>query len=213
MEYRRLGSSGVKVSQICLGAMMFGDRTTKSVAARIVAAAIDGGVNFIDTADSYAKGQSERMVGQLIRKQRDRWVLATKVQNAMIAGDPNAGGLGRKWMTYEIDASLGRLNTDYVDIYYLHRDDGDTPLEETVSTPGPDTRAGRNDRRMLEAEFRDGIAPARAAHQGARRTARDDRGPVRAQLGAQQPSGDISARGTAHRSAVARVSGRARSQV
>ncbi len=143
MDYRRLGNSGVKVSTICLGAMMFGERTTRSVAARIVASALDAGVNFIDTADSYGKGQSERMVGQLVRKQREWWVLATKVQNAMVAGDPNSGGLGRKWMRHEIDASLARLNCDYVDIYYLHRDDSGTPLEETVDTMGDLIRAGK----------------------------------------------------------------------
>ena len=132
MEYRRLGNSGLKVSTLCLGAMMFGDRTTEDVAARIVDSALDAGVNFIDTADSYAKGGSESVVGNLIAKRRDRWVLATKVQNAMNPKDPNSGGGGRKWITYEIDASLSRLKTDYVDVYYLHRDDLETPLEETV---------------------------------------------------------------------------------
>jgi aryl-alcohol dehydrogenase (NADP+) len=143
MEYRRLGNSGLKVSPICLGTMLFGDRTSDAVAARITASALDAGVNFIDTADSYAKGESERAVGKLIAKNRDRWVLATKVQNITIAGDPNSGGLGRKWMTYEIDASLGRLKTDYVDIYYLHRDDLKTPLEETVATMGDLIRGGK----------------------------------------------------------------------
>jgi aryl-alcohol dehydrogenase (NADP+) len=143
MEYRRLGSSGLKVSTICLGTMMFGERTTQQVAARIVASARDAGVNFIDTADSYGKGQSERMVGQLVRKQRERWVLATKVHGAMSAADPNSGGLGRKWISHEIDASLSRLGADYVDVYYLHRDDPGTPLEETVSTMGDLIRAGK----------------------------------------------------------------------
>src|SRR5688572_4589886 len=136
LEYRRLGNSGLKVSIICLGAMMFGDRTPRPAAARIVGLAEDAGINFIDTADSYGGGASERVVGQLIGKRRERWVLATKVQNAMRAGDPNAGGLGRKWMIYEIGASLERLKTDYVDIYYLHRDDLGTPLAETVATMG-----------------------------------------------------------------------------
>src|SRR4029079_9264043 len=83
MEYRRLGDSGLKVSVLCLGAMRCGDRTDESVAVRLVASAADAGVNFIDTADSYAKGRSESMVGSLISKERDRWVLATKVANAM----------------------------------------------------------------------------------------------------------------------------------
>ena len=143
MEYRRLGNSGLKVSTLCLGAMMFGDRTTEDVAARIVDSALDAGVNFIDTADSYAKGGSESMVGNLIAKRRDRWVLATKVQNAMVTKDPNSGGGGRKWITFEINASLARLKTDYVDVYYLHRDDLETPLEETVATLGDLIRAGK----------------------------------------------------------------------
>jgi len=143
MEYRRLGLSGLKVSTICLGTMMFGERTTPSVAARIVASAVDAGVNFIDTADSYGKGQSETIVGRLVRKDRERWVVATKVQNQMVPGDPNSGGLGRKWMSHEIDASLRRLGADYVDIYYLHRDDPATPLEETVTTMGDLIRAGK----------------------------------------------------------------------
>jgi aryl-alcohol dehydrogenase-like predicted oxidoreductase len=143
MEHRRLGNSGLKVSTLCLGTMMFGDRTTEDVAARIVDSAVDAGINFIDTADSYAKGGSESMVGNLIAKRRERWVLATKVQNAMNPNDPNSGGGGRKWITYEIDASLARLKTDYVDVYYLHRDDLETPLEETVATLGDLIRAGK----------------------------------------------------------------------
>jgi aryl-alcohol dehydrogenase-like predicted oxidoreductase len=143
MEYRKLGESGLKVSTLCLGTMMFGDRTNEEVAARIVDSAFDAGVNFIDTADSYAKGGSESMVGNLIAKRRDRWVLATKVQNAMIPSDPNSGGGGRKWINYEIDASLSRLKTDYIDVYYVHRDDLETPLEETVATLGDLVRAGK----------------------------------------------------------------------
>jgi len=143
MNYRRLGSSGLKVSAICLGAMMFGDQTDEAVAGRIVDSAFDAGVNFIDTADSYAKGGSERMVGKLIAKNRERWVLATKVQSASIPGDPNSGGGGRKWMTYELEASLRRLATDYLDVYYMHRDDLETPVEETVSSLGDFIRAGK----------------------------------------------------------------------
>jgi len=83
MEYRRLGESGLKVSTLCLGTMMFGDRTAEDVAARIVDSALDAGVNFIDTADGYAKGASEAMAGNLITKRREHWVLATKVANAI----------------------------------------------------------------------------------------------------------------------------------
>ena len=143
MEYRRLGSSGLQVSPICLGAMTFGERTTAAVAARIVASAFDAGINFIDTADSYVRGESERIVGKLIAKQRDRWVLATKVANQMVADDPNSGGLGRKWIMYEIDASLRRLGTDYIDVYYLHRDDPGTAVAETVEALGDLMRAGK----------------------------------------------------------------------
>jgi aryl-alcohol dehydrogenase-like predicted oxidoreductase len=143
MKFRRLGNSGLKVSSICLGAMMFGDQTTAAVAARIVASAFDAGVNFIDTADAYARGESERIVGRLIAKQRDRWVLATKVANQMIAADPNSGGLGRKWIMQAVESSLRRLGTDYIDVYYLHRDDPATPVEETVTAIGEVMRAGK----------------------------------------------------------------------
>jgi aryl-alcohol dehydrogenase-like predicted oxidoreductase len=131
MEYRRLGRSGVMVSPICLGTMMFGDRTDEAEAARIVASARDAGINFIDTADVYAKGASERITGKLIASDRERWVLATKVANP-IGDDPNRRGTGRKWILQAIDESLERLDTDYVDIYYLHRDVYETPLEETL---------------------------------------------------------------------------------
>ena len=142
MEYRALGVSGLRVSPLCLGTMMFGDRTDAAEAARIVASARDAGVNFIDTADVYAKGESERVTGKLIAADRDRWVLATKVANAM-GDDPNRRGTGRKWIAAAIDESLARLGTDYVDIYYLHRDFADTPLEETVHALGDVIRAGK----------------------------------------------------------------------
>ena len=131
MEYRRLGRSGVMVSPICLGTMMFGDRTDEAEAARIVASAREAGINFIDTADVYAKGASERITGKLIASDRERWLLATKVANPM-GDDPNRRGTGRKWILQAIDESLERLDTDYVDIYYLHRDVSETPLEETL---------------------------------------------------------------------------------
>jgi aryl-alcohol dehydrogenase-like predicted oxidoreductase len=131
MEYRRLGRSGVMVSPICLGTMMFGDRTDEAQAGQIVGSARDAGINFIDTADAYAKGESERITGRLIAKDRDHWVLATKVANPS-GEDPNRRGTGRKWLMQAIDESLERLDTDYVDIYYLHRDVQATPLEETL---------------------------------------------------------------------------------
>jgi aryl-alcohol dehydrogenase (NADP+) len=132
MDYRSLGRSGLKVSPVCLGTMMFGDRTDQAEAGRIVAAAREAGINFIDTADVYAKGESERITGALIAPDRDRWILATKVANPM-GDDPNRRGTSRKWVLQAIDESLERLGTDYVDIYYLHKDMYDTPLEETLA--------------------------------------------------------------------------------
>jgi aryl-alcohol dehydrogenase-like predicted oxidoreductase len=142
MDYRNLGRSGLMVSPICLGTMMFGDRTDAGEAGRIVAAAREAGVNFIDTADAYVKGESERVTGKLIAPDRHRWVLATKVANPM-GDDPNRRGTGRKWIMAAIDESLARLGTDYVDIYYLHRDIEETPLEETVTAMGDLIRAGK----------------------------------------------------------------------
>lgn len=131
MEYRTLGQSGLKVSPICLGTMMFGEQTDAKTAASIIGIARDSGINYIDTADVYNRGQSERIVGKNISTDRDRWVLATKAGNAVGKG-PNEGGLGRKYLMRAIDASLERLDTDYVDIWYLHRPDPDTPMEETL---------------------------------------------------------------------------------
>ncbi len=142
MEYRKLGNSGLKVSPLCLGSMMFGDRTDYAESERIVHAARDIGVNFIDTADQYVKGESERIVGRIVAADRDRWVIATKVGNPMGDG-PNEAGVGRKWMMQALDASLERLGTDYVDIYYIHLDHEDFPLDETVGAFGDLIRAGK----------------------------------------------------------------------
>ncbi len=142
MEYRQLGASGLRVSPLCLGTMMFGDRTDAAEAGRIVDSARAAGVNFVDTADVYANGESERILGRLIRADRDRWVVATKVGNRMGEG-PNEAGLSRTWILRAIDASLARLGTDRVEIYYLHRDDEDTPLAETVAAIGDVIRAGK----------------------------------------------------------------------
>ncbi|HRI18027.1 MAG TPA: aldo/keto reductase [Burkholderiaceae bacterium] len=128
-----LGRSGLKVAPLWLGTMMFGDQTDEAEAARIVDSARAAGVNGIDTADVYAKGESERIVGRLIAADRERWVLATKVANPM--GDaPNDRGLSRRWILRAVEASLARLGTDWIDVYYLHRDDPTTPMEETVAT-------------------------------------------------------------------------------
>ncbi len=142
MEYRSLGRSGLKVSPLCLGTMMFGDRTDYQEAARIVGSAREAGVNFIDTADMYAKCESERIVGKLIASDRDHWVLATKVGNPTGEG-PNERGTGRKRLLQAIDQSLARLGTDHVDIYYLHKDFAEIPLEETVGTMGDILASGK----------------------------------------------------------------------
>ena len=142
MEYRNLGRSGLKVSPLCLGTMMFGDRTDYAESSRIVASAREAGVNFIDTADAYAKGESEKIVGKLIAGDRDHWVLATKVGNPMGEG-PNDRGTGRKRLLAAIDRSLDRLGTDFVDIYYLHKDFEDTPLEETIDAMGDILASGK----------------------------------------------------------------------
>ncbi len=144
-DYRNLGASGLAVSPICLGTMMFGDRTDAAEAGRIVAAAREAGVNFIDTADQYAKGESERITGKLIAADRDRWVLATKVANPMPpdGADPNRRGTGRKWIMQAVEESLERLGTDYIDLYYVHKDVEVTPLEETVQAMADLIRAGK----------------------------------------------------------------------
>src|SRR6202795_5080781 len=142
MNYRRLGQSSVEVSTICLGTMMFGDRTDAATAQRIVDSAFDAGVNFIDTADVYAKGASETIVGAAISSKRKRWILATKVANVMTQ-KPFDGGLSRRWIMQACDDSLKRLATDYIDIYYLHKDDIETPLSETIEAMGDLIRAGK----------------------------------------------------------------------
>ena len=142
MDYRTLGRSGLKVSPLCLGTMNFGGPTDETTAARIVAAAQDAGVNVIDTADAYTGGKSEEITGRAIAQCRDGWVLATKLANP-IGGDANGGGLSRKWVMRAIEGSLRRLGTDYIDIYYLHKEDHATPLAETVRAMGDLVRQGK----------------------------------------------------------------------
>lgn len=155
MSYRRLGKSNLKVSALCLGTMMFGDQTALKDAADIVASAREHGINFIDTADVYTFGESERQVGQLLSGQRHDWVLATKLGNAMtppgdksaaapaLAAQTGAAHYSRRWIMQETDASLARLRTDYLDILYLHRDYDDADLEEAVRALGDLIRAGK----------------------------------------------------------------------
>jgi aryl-alcohol dehydrogenase (NADP+) len=142
MDHRNLGSGGVKVSPLCLGTMMFGGATDEATAGRIVAKAKEQGVNFIDTADGYAGGKSEEITGRAIGNQRHDWVLATKLGNPL-SKRPNHGGLSRKWVMQGAEESLRRLGTDYIDIYYLHKEDHDTPLAETVRAIGELQRQGK----------------------------------------------------------------------
>lgn len=131
MQYRQLGKSNLKVSTLCLGTMMFADQTGAEEAASIVADAHDQGVNYIDTADVYSKGGSETMLGGILKGRRHHWVLATKLGNRM-SERPNEGHYSRSWMLREIEASLQRLQTDHVDILYLHLDYNGMDLEEPL---------------------------------------------------------------------------------
>ncbi|MGL9620410.1 aldo/keto reductase [Bradyrhizobium sp. U531] len=142
MQYRQLGRSGLKVSPICLGSMMFGGPTDEATSKRIIDKAHGAGINFIDTADAYSKGASEEVVGRAIAGNRHAWVLATKLANPM-GNDPNRVGLSRRWVLQAADESLKRLGTDHIDIYYLHKEDHSTPLEETVRAMGDLIRAGK----------------------------------------------------------------------
>jgi voltage-dependent potassium channel beta subunit len=135
MHYRRLGRTGLKVSEISLGAWItFGDQIERKTAIDLVHAAYDQGINFFDNADVYAAGQAEIVMGEAIRKlPRETLVISSKVFWPTMPG-PNGRGLSRKHITESIDASLRRLGTDYVDLYYCHRYDPDTPIQEVVWT-------------------------------------------------------------------------------
>src|SRR5258708_7469234 len=142
MQYRNLGRSGLKVSPICLGTMMFGGPADEATSARLVAKAREAGINFIDTADAYNGGNSEEVVGRAISNSRQAWVLAAERGDAM-GDDPNRGGLSRRWVLEAADESLRRLGTDPIDIYYLHKEDHSTPLEETVRAMGELIQQGK----------------------------------------------------------------------
>jgi aryl-alcohol dehydrogenase-like predicted oxidoreductase len=126
-----MGRSGLKVSEICLGTMTFGHGTDMSEAERIVLASLDAGVTFFDTADGYSDGEAEKMLGRALGKRRRDAVIATKVFNPMGPG-PNDSGMSRLHIMRAIEDSLGRLGTDYVDLYYIHHVDVQTPLEEML---------------------------------------------------------------------------------
>jgi PhnB protein len=132
MRYKLLGRTGLRVSELCLGAMIFGDSrggwgASKDEAARIVQRFAEAGGNLVDTANYYAHGESERIVGELIKTERERWVLSTKYTLTMRPEDPNGGGAHRKSLVQSLEASLRRLGTDYLDLYWVHIWDAFTP--------------------------------------------------------------------------------------
>jgi aryl-alcohol dehydrogenase-like predicted oxidoreductase len=133
MEYRTLGRTGVKVSPLCLGAMMFGawGNPDHEDGIRIIHRALDAGINFVDTADVYSRGESEEIVGRALSGRRSSVVLATKV-HASMGDDPNQQGNSRRWIMYEVEQSLKRLKTDWIDLYQIHRPDPGTDIDETL---------------------------------------------------------------------------------
>jgi aryl-alcohol dehydrogenase-like predicted oxidoreductase len=135
MEYRMLGRSGMSVSRYCLGAMMFGAMGNREHddCVRIIHKALDSGINFIDTADVYSAGESEQIVGKALKDRRDKVILATKFFGPMGGQDRNMMGGSRRWIVREVESSLRRLGTDYIDLYQIHRFDENTDLEETMS--------------------------------------------------------------------------------
>jgi aryl-alcohol dehydrogenase-like predicted oxidoreductase len=142
MHYRHLGQSNLQVSTLCLGTMMFGDPTTKADAAAIVADAHSHGVNYMDTADVYSRGVAETMVGEILKGQRHDWILATKLGNKM-SGRVNESAFSRSWMMRAVDDSLQRLQTDYVDILYMHLDINGMNLEEPLRAFDAMMQAGK----------------------------------------------------------------------
>jgi aryl-alcohol dehydrogenase-like predicted oxidoreductase len=148
MRYKLLGRTGLRISELCLGAMIFGDSrggwgVSKDEAARIVERFAEAGGNLVDTANYYAHGQSERIVGELIKAERERWVLSTKYTLTMRPDDPNGGGAHRKSLAQSLEASLRRLGTDYIDLYWVHIWDAFTPVEEVVRALDDVVSAGK----------------------------------------------------------------------
>ncbi|HEX4519412.1 MAG TPA: aldo/keto reductase [Gaiellaceae bacterium] len=144
MELRKLGRTGVEVSSLCLGTMMFGawGNPDHDESIRIIHAGLDAGINFVDTADAYSAGESEEILAKALAGRRDRIVLATKVHFPMGEG-PNRGGNSRRWITQEVDASLRRLGTDWIDLYQVHRWDPATDLDETLGALTDLVREGK----------------------------------------------------------------------
>jgi aryl-alcohol dehydrogenase-like predicted oxidoreductase len=134
MNYRQLGRTGVQVSEYCLGCMMFGGRTEAKDSYAIIDRAIDAGINFLDTANVYTRGESEKVTGEALKRngKREGVVLATKVHGRMDDDDPNARGNSRRHIIAQCDASLQRLQTDYIDLYQIHRPESTVPIDETL---------------------------------------------------------------------------------
>jgi aryl-alcohol dehydrogenase-like predicted oxidoreductase len=148
MEMRFLGRTGIRVSELCLGCMMFGGRTTPEDSARIIGRAIDEGINFIDTANVYNDGRSEEVTGDALKENghRHHVVLATKVHGNMHKGDkldPNQSGNSRRQIIEQCDASLKRLKTDWIDLYQIHRPQNECPIDETLRALDDLVRAGK----------------------------------------------------------------------
>ena len=145
MNHRTLGRTGMKVSPLCLGAMMFGEwgNPDHEDSVRIIHRALDAGINFIDTADVYSRGESEEIVAKaLAGGKRDNVILATKVHGTM-GDDPNEFGNSRRWIIREVESSLRRLGTDWIDLYQIHRPEADTDIDETLGALTDLVRAGK----------------------------------------------------------------------
>ena len=146
MNYRNLGRTGVKVSELCLGVMTFGwNIKEQKDANQLVDLAIDGGINFFDTANVYSRGVSEQMLGKALKNngKRDAIILATKVHGKMDDDDPNAWNNHRRNIIHQCEASLKRLQTDYIDLYQIHRPNSDVPIDETLRALDDLVRAGK----------------------------------------------------------------------
>ncbi|TVR64512.1 MAG: aldo/keto reductase, partial [Spirochaetaceae bacterium] len=145
MEYRQLGRTGVKVSPLCLGCMMFGGKTEPKESYSIIDRAIEAGINFLDTANVYSRGRSEQVTGDALKRNKKRAsiVLATKVHGKMADDDPNASGNTRRHIIEQCEASLTRLSTDYIDLYQIHRPQSDVPIDETLRALDDLIRAGK----------------------------------------------------------------------
>ncbi|MFN8444174.1 MAG: aldo/keto reductase [Caldilineaceae bacterium] len=145
MDYRQLGRTGVKVSPLCLGCMMFGGKTGPEDSYAIINRALEAGINFLDTANVYSRGRSEEVTGEAIKRsgKRDKLILATKVHGVMDENDPNGSGNSRRHIIQQCEASLRRLQTDYIDLYQIHRPQSSIPIDETLRALDDLIRAGK----------------------------------------------------------------------